>query len=164
MFRVGIGYDAHRLESGYRLVLGGVEIPYHKGLKGHSDADVLVHAVCDAALGAAALGDIGEHFPDTDPKYRGISSLRLLEKVAQLLRLEGFTVVNVDTVVVAQAPKLKPYKRQMAENIARALGILPSQVSVKATTTEGMGFEGRGEGISAQAVVLIREVGGIERW
>ncbi|WP_456436090.1 2-C-methyl-D-erythritol 2,4-cyclodiphosphate synthase [Thermovibrio ammonificans] len=164
MFRVGIGYDAHRLESGYRLVLGGVEIPYHKGLKGHSDADVLVHAVCDAALGAAALGDIGEHFPDTDPKYRGISSLRLLEKVAQLLRLEGFTVVNVDTVVVAQAPKLKPYKQQMAENIARALGILPSQVSVKATTTEGMGFEGRGEGISAQAVVLIREVGGIERW
>jgi len=158
MLRIGIGYDAHRLVEGEKLILGGVEIPYSKGLKGHSDADVLVHAVCDAILGALPLGDIGEHFPDTKKEFKGVSSLVLLKKVNSMIREMNWQVVNVDSVIVAQAPKLIPYKRLMEENIASALGILPSWVSVKATTTEGMGFEGRGEGISAQAVALLMEV------
>ena len=158
MFRVGIGYDVHALVPGYDLIIGGVKIPHDKGLKGHSDADVLVHAICDALLGALSLGDIGQHFPDTDPRFKGISSLKLLSYVSGLIRKSGYTVVNVDSVVVAQRPKLSPFIKQMKENIAAVLGILPSQVSVKATTTEKLGFEGREEGISAQAVVLLKQL------
>jgi len=161
MFRIGIGYDAHRLVEGERLILGGVEVPFEKGLKGHSDADVLTHAVCDAVLGALSLGDIGKHFPDTSKEFEGISSLLLLKRVSALVAQKGYRVVNVDSVVVAQRPKLSPYRKLMEENLAKALGILPSQVCVKFTTTEGMGFEGRGEGISAQAVALLAEV---EKW
>lgn len=160
MFRVGIGYDVHRLEEGYKLIIGGVEIPFEKGLKGHSDADVLVHAICDAILGALALGDIGEHFPDTDEKFKGISSLILLKEVNEKAKSLGFQVVNVDSVVVAQRPKLSPYKEKMRKNIADALNIPVDSVSVKATTTEKLGFEGREEGISAKAVVLLRKVEG----
>jgi len=161
MFRIGIGYDAHRLVEGERLILGGVEVPFERGLKGHSDADVLTHAVCDAVLGALSLGDIGKHFPDTSKEFEGISSLLLLKRVSALVAQKGYRVVNVDSVVVAQRPKLSPYRKLMEENLAKALGILPSQVCVKFTTTEGMGFEGRGEGISAQAVALLAEV---EKW
>ncbi len=161
MLRVGIGYDAHRLVEGRKLVLGGVEIPYSKGLLGHSDADVLLHSICDAILGALSLGDIGELFPDTDERFKGISSLLLLKEVNSTLKSRGYKVLNVDSVVVAQKPKLKPYREQMVKNISSVLDILPSQVSVKFTTTEGMGFEGKEEGISAQAVVLIGEV---EKW
>ncbi|MFO7152669.1 MAG: 2-C-methyl-D-erythritol 2,4-cyclodiphosphate synthase [Bacillota bacterium] len=156
--RVGIGYDAHRLVAGRRLVLGGVEIPFEKGLLGHSDADVLVHAINDALLGAAALGDIGVHFPDTDPEYKDIRSIILLERVGELLKNEGFEVLNIDSVICAERPKLSPYIDKMRENIAKALRISKDRVSVKATTTEGMGFEGRGEGISAQAVCLIEKL------
>jgi 2-C-methyl-D-erythritol 2,4-cyclodiphosphate synthase len=138
-----------------KLILGGVEIPYEKGLLGHSDADVLVHAVMDALLGAAALGDIGQHFPDNDPQYKGISSILLLEKVGQLLNEKGYRVVNVDSIVIAQKPKLLPYRPQMAENMAQALGIPVDCVSVKATTEEGMGFTGTGDGMASQAVVLL---------
>ena len=158
MFRVGIGYDVHALVPGYDLIIGGVKIPHDKGLKGHSDADVLVHAICDALLGALSLGDIGQHFPDTDPRFKGISSLKLLSYVSELIRKNGYTIVNVDSVIVAQRPKLFPFIKQMKENIAAVLGILPSQVSVKATTTEKLGFEGREEGISAQAVVLLKQL------
>ncbi len=157
MYRVGIGYDAHRFEEGRKLVIGGVEIPYHLGLKGHSDADVLIHAICDAILGALSLGDIGELFPDTDEKYRNISSLVLLEKVISLAEKKGFRILNVDTVVIAQEPKLKPYKEEMKNRIAAVMKIEKDRVSVKATTTEGMGFEGRKEGISAQAVVILEK-------
>ena len=160
MYRVGIGYDVHALEPGYDLVIGGVKIPHNKGLKGHSDADVLVHAICDALLGALSLGDIGRHFPDTDPRFKGISSLKLLSCVSELVGKEGYSVVNIDSVVVAQRPKLFPFIIQMKENIASVLGILPSQVSVKATTTERLGFEGREEGISAHAVVLLKQDSG----
>ena len=160
MFRVGIGYDVHALEPGYDLIIGGVKIPHEKGLKGHSDADVLVHAICDALLGALSLGDIGQHFPDTDPQFKGISSLKLLSRVSELIKKEGYTVVNVDSVVVAQRPKLVPFINKMRENISFVLGILPSQVSIKATTTERLGFEGREEGISAQAVVLLKQIQG----
>ena len=153
--RIGIGYDVHRLVEDCKLILGGVEIPYEKGLLGHSDADVLVHAVMDALLGAAALGDIGQHFPDNDPKYKGISSILLLEKVGQLLNEKGYRVVNIDSIVIAQKPKLLPYRPQMAENIAQALGIPVDCVSVKATTEEGMGFTGTGDGMASQAVVLL---------
>ncbi|ADL08831.1 2-C-methyl-D-erythritol 2,4-cyclodiphosphate synthase [Thermosediminibacter oceani] len=156
--RVGIGYDAHRLVEGRRLVLGGVVIPFEKGLLGHSDADVLVHAINDALLGAAALGDIGTHFPDTDPKYKDISSILLLKKVGELLKREGFGVVNIDSVICAEKPKLSPFIEKMRQNIAEALNIAKEKVSVKATTTEGMGFEGRGEGISAQAICLIKKL------
>ncbi|MCG0275927.1 MAG: 2-C-methyl-D-erythritol 2,4-cyclodiphosphate synthase [Thermosediminibacteraceae bacterium] len=156
--RIGIGYDAHRLVEGRKLVLGGVEIPFEKGLLGHSDADVLIHAINDALLGAAALGDIGTHFPDTDPAYKDIKSLLLLEKVGKMLRQEGFEVVNIDSVICAEKPKLAPFIDKMRENIANALNIAKEEVSVKATTTEGMGFEGRGEGISAQAVCLIKKL------
>jgi len=160
MYRVGLGYDVHRLVEGRKLIIGGVEIPHTKGLLGHSDADVLVHAVCDALLGALSLGDIGEHFPDSSPEFEGVSSLLLLEEVSKLVRKRGYEVVNVDCVVVAQRPKLKPFKRRMEENIASALGISPSQVSVKATTTGGLGFEGREQGISAKAVALLKSSGG----
>lgn len=153
--RIGIGYDVHRLVEDRKLILGGVEIPYEKGLLGHSDADVLVHAVMDALLGAAALGDIGQHFPDNDPKYKGISSILLLEKVGQLLNEKGYRVVNIDSIVIAQKPKLLPYRPQMAENMAQALGIPVDCVSVKATTEEGMGFTGTGDGMASQAVVLL---------
>lgn len=156
--RVGIGYDAHRLVKGRKLVLGGVEIPYEKGLLGHSDADVLVHAINDALLGAAALGDIGVHFPDTDPEYKDIRSILLLKRVGEMLKREGFGVVNIDSVICAERPKLFPYIDKMRENIAQALNISKDKVSIKATTTEGMGFEGRGEGISAQAVCLIKKL------
>ncbi len=159
MFRVGIGYDAHRLVEGRRLVIGGIEIPYDKGLLGHSDADVLLHAICDALLGALGLGDIGELFPDSDEKLKGISSILLLKEVSSLVKSKGYRVLSVDSVVVAQRPKLKPFRRQMVERISSTLEIDPSRVSVKFTTTEGMGFEGRQEGISAQAVVLVGEVG-----
>lgn len=155
--RVGLGYDVHRLVEDRKLILGGVEIPYEKGLLGHSDADVLVHAVMDALLGAAALGDIGEHFPDNDPEYKGISSILLLEKVGELLKTRGYAVGNIDSIVVAQRPKLLPYRPQMAENMAKALGIPVSAVSVKATTEEGLGFTGSGEGMAAKAVVLLVE-------
>ncbi|MDD4171284.1 MAG: 2-C-methyl-D-erythritol 2,4-cyclodiphosphate synthase [Syntrophomonas sp.] len=153
--RIGIGYDVHRLVEGRRLVLGGVDIPFERGLLGHSDADVLLHAICDALLGAAALGDIGQHFPDTSDKYKNIDSLILLQQVQQLLEKHRLAVINIDSTIVAQRPKLAPYIPAMTASIARALGIHPEQVNVKATTTERLGFEGRGEGISAQAVVLL---------
>lgn len=150
--RVGIGYDVHRLTEGRKLILGGVEIPYALGLLGHSDADVLLHAVMDALLGAAALGDIGKHFPDTDEKYRGISSLKLLAHVEELITGQGYYIENIDATIIAQKPKLRPYIGQMEENIAEALKIGKDQVNVKATTEEGLGFTGSGEGISSQAV------------
>ena len=153
--RVGMGYDVHRLTAGRKLILGGVEIPYGKGLLGHSDADVLVHAVMDALLGAAALGDIGKHFPDTDPEYEGISSIRLLEHVVRLLDEKGYVIENIDATIIAQRPKMRPYIDQMRENIAEALKIETDQVNVKATTEEGLGFTGSGEGISSQAVCAL---------
>ena len=153
--RIGTGYDVHRLAEGLPLWLGGVQVPHSHGLVGHSDADVLLHAICDALLGAAALGDIGKHFPDTDPKYKGISSLKLLAHVGNLLKEKGYNVGNIDSTVAAQRPKLAPYIGQMRQNIADTLGIDINQVSVKATTTEHLGFEGREEGISAQAVAII---------
>lgn len=153
--RVGMGYDVHKLTTDRELILGGVTIPYEKGLLGHSDADVLVHAVMDALLGAAALGDIGKHFPDTDPKYKGISSITLLKHVAQLLEENHYMIENIDATIIAQRPKLLPYMSQMVRNIADALGIEENQVNVKATTEEGLGFTGAGEGISSQAVCLL---------
>ena len=155
--RVGHGYDAHRLVEGRRLILGGVEIPYEKGLLGHSDADVLVHAVIDALLGAAALGDIGQHFPDRDPEYKDISSIKLLAETARLLREAGYRVGNVDATLIAQRPKLAAHIPAMRQHIADALDVDVSMVSVKATTTEGMGFEGEGAGISAHAVALLQQ-------
>mgnify|MGYP000214829396 FL=1 len=157
MMRVGMGYDVHRLTAGRKLILGGVEIPYGKGLLGHSDADVLVHAVMDALLGAAALGDIGKHFPDTDPEYEGVSSIRLLEHVGGLLDEKGYVIENIDATIVAQRPKMRPYIEQMRENIATALRIETDQVNVKATTEEGLGFTGTGEGISSQAVCAVEK-------
>lgn len=156
--RVGHGYDVHRLTEGRKLILGGVEIPWEKGLLGHSDADVLVHAVMDALAGAARLGDIGKLFPDTDPAYKDVSSLKLLEEVGRLLTERGVSVVNIDAVLLAQAPKVAPYKAQMAENIAAALGLEPEQVNVKATTEEGLGFTGDGSGMAAHAVVLVERL------
>lgn len=156
--RVGIGFDAHRLVEGRKLVLGGVTIPFEKGLLGHSDADVLVHAINDALLGAAALGDIGMHFPDTDMRYKDIDSLLLMKRVGELLKQAGFGVVNIDSVICAQRPKLSPYIQKMRQNIAETLNISEDKVSVKATTTEGMGYEGRGEGISAQAICMIKKM------
>ena len=155
--RIGMGYDVHKLTEGRDLVLGGVKIPYERGLLGHSDADVLLHAVMDALLGAAALGDIGKHFPDTEPAYAGISSLRLLAHVGKLLEESRYAVGNIDATVIAQKPKLAPYREQMEENIAETLGIRKDQVCVKATTEEGMGFTGRGEGMAAQAIALLQE-------
>lgn len=153
--RIGMGYDVHRLTQDRRLVLGGVEIPYERGLLGHSDADVLLHAIMDALLGAAALGDIGKHFPDTDPAYKGISSLALLQHVGELLEENSFLIENIDATIIAQAPKMRPYIEQMREKIAEALRITTGQINVKATTEEGLGFTGSGEGISAQAVCLL---------
>ena len=157
--RIGQGYDVHKLTDGRDLILGGVKVPYEKGLLGHSDADVLVHAVMDALLGAAALGDIGEHFPDTDPAYRGISSVELLKRVGALLEEKGYVIEKIDATIIAQRPKLKDYRPQMVQNIAAALGIPADRVSVKATTEEGLGFTGSGEGISAQAITLLTAVG-----
>lgn len=156
--RVGMGYDVHRLTEGRDLILGGVLIPYKKGLLGHSDADVLVHAVMDALLGAAALGDIGKHFPDTDPQYQGISSMLLLERVGKLLEEQLYWIGNLDATIIAQKPKLSPYIEQMAENIAHVLKLERNQVNIKATTEEGLGFTGSEEGISAQAIVLLETV------
>lgn len=153
--RVGIGYDVHRLIEGRRLILGGVEIPHTLGLLGHSDADVLVHAIMDALLGAAALGDIGQHFPDTDPAYEGADSLQLLTHVGALLNEQGYVVENIDATVIAQKPKIGPHIPQMRENIARVLHLDVSQVNVKATTEERLGFTGREEGISSQAICAL---------
>ncbi len=156
--RIGHGYDVHRFKAGRDLILGGVEIPYDKGLDGHSDADVLVHAVMDALLGAAALGDIGKHFPDTDKKYQDADSIKLLWEVIGKLKDAGYKPLNIDTTVCAQAPKLAPYIDEMRENIAVACGLKKSAVSVKATTEEGLGFTGGREGISATAVCLLQEI------
>ena len=158
MIRVGMGYDVHRLTEDRDLILGGVKIPWEKGLLGHSDADVLIHAVMDALLGAAALGDIGKHFPDTDPAYKGISSLKLLSHVMELLKDSGFSVGNVDAVIIAQKPKMAPHIPQMKKNLAEAMGISENRVNIKATTEEGLGFTGREEGIASQAVCLLEEV------
>ncbi|MFH0754364.1 MAG: 2-C-methyl-D-erythritol 2,4-cyclodiphosphate synthase [Candidatus Omnitrophota bacterium] len=155
-YRSGIGYDAHRLTTGRRLVLGGVDIPYEKGLEGHSDADVLTHALMDAVLGAAGLGDIGEHFPNTDQEYKGVSSIKLLGYVALLVHKHGFTVVNADAVLLAEEPKINPHKKQMCAHMAKALGIDEARVNVKATTNEGMGFVGAKEGMAAYATALLR--------
>jgi 2-C-methyl-D-erythritol 2,4-cyclodiphosphate synthase len=156
--RVGFGYDVHAFAEGRRLILGGVEIPHSHGLLGHSDADVLLHAICDALLGAAAMGDIGCHFPDTDPAYAGISSLVLLQRVAELVHGNGYLVRNLDTTVVAQQPRLAAYIPTMAENIRDALDLNIDQVNIKATTTEKLGFAGRSEGIAAYAVVLLDSI------
>ena len=156
--RIGMGYDVHKLVEGRKLILGGVEIPYEKGLLGHSDADVLLHAIMDALLGAAALGDIGKHFPDTDPAYKGISSIRLLEHVADLLEEHQFLIENIDATIIAQRPKMRPYIDTMRENIAKALKIEADQINVKATTEEGLGFTGSGEGISSQAICAIESM------
>lgn len=156
--RIGQGYDVHKLAEGRKLILGGVDIPYEKGLLGHSDADVLTHALMDALLGACALGDIGHLFPDNDPAYAGADSLKLLDRVVELLEEKGFSVGNVDVTVIAQAPRLAPYVQGMRENLAERLKVDMERVSVKATTEERLGFTGRGEGISAQAVCLVNEI------
>ena len=157
--RIGHGYDVHRLTHGRRLILGGVEIPWERGLLGHSDADVLTHAVMDALTGASGLGDIGRLFPDTDPAYAGASSIGLLARVGEMLQEKGYSVVNIDAVLLAQAPKVGPYRREMAGNLAAALGIAPQQVNVKATTEEGLGFTGDGSGMAAHAVMLLEKNG-----
>lgn len=158
LIRVGMGYDVHKLTEGRDLILGGVNIPWEKGLLGHSDADVLIHAIMDALLGAAALGDIGKHFPDTDPAYKGISSVKLLVHVAGLLKENGYAVGNIDATIIAQKPKMAPHIPQMRKNMAEALGITESKINVKATTEEGLGFTGSGEGISSQAICLLTEI------
>jgi len=157
--RIGQGFDVHAFAEGRKLILGGVQVPYERGLAGHSDADVLIHALCDALLGAAALGDIGMHFPDTDPAYKGADSRVLLREVARKLAAAGWRIVNVDTTVIAQAPRLAPHVPAMVANLAADLGLAASAVSVKATTTERLGFTGRGEGIAAQAIALIEPRG-----
>ena len=157
--RVGIGYDIHRLEEDTALILGGVQIPFKLGLAGHSDADVLVHSICDALLGALALGDIGQHFPDTDAQYHGISSLILLDKVKSLVQDRGFITNNIDAVIIAQEPKLAPFIQAMRDNIARTLEIAVECVSIKATTTERLGSIGQGKGIAAEAIISVRPVG-----
>ena len=153
--RIGMGYDVHRLVEDRALIIGGVNIPYEKGLLGHSDADVLLHAVMDALLGAAAMGDIGKHFPDSDPAYKGADSMELLKKVGEMLEEKSFLIENIDATIIAQQPKMRPYIDTMRENIAKALDIDISQVNVKATTEEGLGFTGSGEGISAQAIAML---------
>lgn len=156
--RIGHGYDVHRLETGYKLILGGVEIPYEKGLKGHSDADVLIHSIIDALVGASALGDIGSIFPDSDEQYKGISSLILLEKTMQLIREKNNNfceISNIDCTIIAQKPKLSPYKEQMKENLAKVLNIETGAINIKATTEEGLGFSGRGEGIASHCVCIL---------
>ncbi len=156
--RVGLGYDVHKLVENRELILGGVTIPYEKGLLGHSDADVLVHAIMDALVGAAALGDIGKHFPDTDPQYKGISSIKLLEHVGKLLDQHMYVIENIDATIIAQRPKMAPYIQEMRKNIADTLGLELDQVNVKATTEEGLGFTGTGEGISSQAICAIEKI------
>ncbi len=156
--RTGIGYDVHKLVIGRKLILGGVTIPYEKGLLGHSDADVLIHAIADSLLGAAALGDIGIHFPDTSDEYKGINSMIILKKVNDMLTDKGYEISNIDSIIVAQKPKCMPYIMQMRENISNCLGLNISQINIKATTTEALGFEGRGEGISAYSSALINEI------
>ena len=156
--RIGQGFDVHALVAGRKLIIGGVEIPHHLGLLGHSDADVLLHAICDALLGAAALGDIGRHFPDSDARYKGIDSRALLRHVMQLIAEQGYRVANLDATIIAQAPKMAPHIPVMVENIAADLGVAPDAVNVKATTTEQLGFTGRGEGIAAQAICLLERV------
>jgi 2-C-methyl-D-erythritol 2,4-cyclodiphosphate synthase len=158
MSRIGFGFDVHKLAEGRKLILGGVEIPFEKGLLGHSDADVLLHAICDALLGAAALGDIGKHFPDTDDRYKGISSLELLSHVGKLLKQNGYTIGNIDSTLVLEKPKIAPYSDAMKKNIAAALGLAEEKVSIKATTNEGMGFIGVGEGAVAYAVTSIDSI------
>ncbi|MDB1939669.1 2-C-methyl-D-erythritol 2,4-cyclodiphosphate synthase [Clostridium tertium] len=153
--RIGLGYDVHRLVEGRDLIIGSVKIPYEKGLLGHSDADVLLHAIMDSLLGASALGDIGKHFPDTDEKYKGISSIKLLEEVGKLLLNNGYSINNIDSTIIAQKPKMAPFIQQMRENIANALNIDLMQINVKATTEEGLGFTGNGEGISSQSICLL---------
>ncbi len=157
MMRIGIGYDVHRLSGGLKLVIGGVDVPSEQGLVGHSDADVLLHAICDALLGAAGLGDIGRHFPDSAPKYKGISSLILLREVHRLLKETGYRVNNIDATIVAERPKMAPHVPAMTANIAAAVNVDRSMVNVKATTTEGLGFAGKGEGMAAYAVCTIRK-------
>ena len=153
--QIGIGYDVHRLVTGRQLILGGALIPFDKGLLGHSDADVLVHAVCDALLGSVGLGDIGLHFPDTDPQYKNISSLKLLAQTNEMVRQKGFTICNIDTTIFAEAPKIGPYRDTMQKNIAHAVEVDPGCINIKATTTEGLGIIGQGEGIGAMSVVLV---------
>lgn len=153
--RIGLGYDVHRLVEGRDLIIGGVNIPYEKGLLGHSDADVLLHAIMDSLLGASALGDIGTHFPDTDERYKGISSIKLLEEVGKLLKNNGFLINNIDSTIIAQRPKMAPHISKMRSNIAKALDIDISQINVKATTEEGLGFTGKEEGISSQSICLL---------
>ncbi|MDU2665330.1 MAG: 2-C-methyl-D-erythritol 2,4-cyclodiphosphate synthase [Clostridium perfringens] len=153
--RIGMGYDVHKLVENRDLILGGVKIPYEKGLLGHSDADVLLHAIMDSLLGAAALGDIGKHFPDTDPKYKGADSIKLLEFVGELLNKNNYKISNIDATIIAQRPKMAPHIPAMRENIARALNIDLDQINVKATTEEGLGFTGSGEGISSQSICLL---------
>lgn len=155
--RIGMGYDVHRLSVDRKLIMGGVDIPFEKGLLGHSDADVLLHAIMDSLLGAAALGDIGKHFPDTDPKYKGISSILLLKHVGELLKKNGYEIVNIDSTIIAQKPKMAPHIPAMVKNIAEALEIQEDKVNVKATTEEGLGFTGSGEGISSQSICLIQK-------
>jgi 2-C-methyl-D-erythritol 2,4-cyclodiphosphate synthase len=153
--RVGIGYDVHRLAKGRKLILGGIEISFTKGLQGHSDADVLVHSVCDALLGAAGLGDIGLHFPDNDPKFKDISSIKLLIETSHMVRDRDFNIFNIDTIIFAEMPKIAPYRNAMQKNMAAAIGMTPEHINIKATTTEGLGPFGRGEGIGAMGVALI---------
>lgn len=153
--RIGMGYDVHQLVKGRKLILGGVTIPFEKGLVGHSDADVLIHAVCDALLGAAGMGDIGLHFPDTDPELKDVSSIKILTKTAEMLKISGFRVVNLDSTIMAEAPKISPHREMMEKNISRAIEIEPAYVNVKATTFEKLGMIGRGEGIAAICVALI---------
>jgi 2-C-methyl-D-erythritol 2,4-cyclodiphosphate synthase len=153
--RSGIGYDVHKLVTGRRLVLGGTVIPFEKGLTGHSDADVLVHAVCDALLGASGLGDIGLHFPDTDPRYKDISSLVLLNETSKMVRNKGFSIRNIDTIIFAEAPKIGPFRQNMQKNLAAAVDVDPGCINIKATTTEGLGMIGKGQGIAAMSIVLI---------
>ena len=156
--RVGMGYDVHRLTGNRDLILGGVKIPYEKGLLGHSDADVLLHAIMDALLGAATMGDIGKHFPDTDPAYEGASSMKLLEHVGKLLEEENYQIINIDATIIAQRPKMAPHIPQMVENVARVLKLEKNQVNIKATTEEGLGFTGTGEGISSQAICALMPI------
>lgn len=156
--RVGMGYDVHRLTENRDLIIGGVKIPYEKGLLGHSDADVLLHAIMDALLGAAAMGDIGKHFPDTDPEYEGASSMKLLEHVGKLLEEENYQIINIDATIIAQRPKMAPHIPQMVENVASVLKLEKNQVNIKATTEEGLGFTGTGEGISSQAICALMPI------
>jgi len=156
--RIGHGYDVHRLVEDRKLIMGGVDIPYEKGLLGHSDADVLLHAIADALLGALAMGDIGKHFPDTDPAFKGADSMKLLEHVVGLIKAKGYCVGNLDATIIAQRPKMAPHIQTMRENIARVCGVEVDRINVKATTEEGLGFTGTGEGISAHAVVLLEKV------